>query len=331
MCDEGKNGIRNRNKKERENARVKDDAYAIQAFGLTKKFGDLTAVNGVDLSIKEWELFSLLGPNGAGKTTTINMLCGLLKPTAGTATVMGHDVQKESLAIKEIMDISPQETAIAAHLNARENLALICGIYGLSKEETRKRSEELLKLMGLTKRAKDQVRKFSGGMQRRLSLAMALVSNPQVLFLDEPTLGLDPQARRSVWERIAELKGDKTILLTTHYLEEADALADRIAIIDEGKIVALGTPQELKNKISDKQIMVVKAKNLTAEAIAGLKEMYPEVREIADGIEIRAKELSFGRIVDLLRSKGATIEQISMRELSLDDVFLHFTGKEMRE
>ncbi len=152
-----------------------------------------------------------------------------------------------------------------------------------------------------------------------------------MLFLDEPTLGLDPQARRAMWERIEELKGEKTILLTTHYLEEADALADRIAIIDEGKIIALGTSQELKESISDKQTMVVKAKNLTPESIAGLKEMYPEVREIADGVEIRAKELSFDKIVDFLRSKGATIESTSMKEPSLDDVFLQLTGKEIRE
>ena len=307
------------------------NGFAIQTFGITKKFGDLMAVDNVDLSIRKGEMFSLLGPNGAGKTTIIKMLCCLLKPTAGSATVMGLDVQKESLAVKEIIDVSPQETAIAGHLNAWENLALICGIYGLSKEETRKRSEELLKLMGLTKRAKDQVRKFSGGMPRRLNIAMALISDPQVLFLDEPTLGLDPQARRAMWERIEELKGEKTILLTTHYLEEADALADRIAIIDEGKIIALGTSQELKESISDKQTMVVKAKNLTPESIAGLKEMYPEVREIADGVEIRAKELSFDKIVDFLRSKGATIESTSMKEQSLDDVFLQLTGKEIRE
>jgi ABC-2 type transport system ATP-binding protein len=307
------------------------ERYAIRTFGLTKKFGDLTAVNGINLSIKNGELFSLLGPNGAGKTTTIKMLCCLLKPTAGSANVVGHDVWKEPIAVKEIIGISPQETAIAEHLNAWENLALICGIYGLSKEGTRKRSEELLKLMGLIKRAKDQVRKFSGGMQRRLSIAMALISDPQVLFLDEPTLGLDPQARRSMWEQIAELKGKKTILLTTHYLEEADALADRIAIMDEGKIVALGTPNELKNRISDKQTMVVKAKNLTPETTEGLKKMYPEVRETADGVEIRAKELSFDRIVDFLRSKGATIESASMKEPSLDDVFLQLTGKELRE
>jgi ABC-2 type transport system ATP-binding protein len=175
------------------------------------------------------------------------------------------------------------------------------------------------------------VKKYSGGMKRRLSIAMALVSDPQVLFLDEPTLGLDPQSRRGIWEHIAELKGKKTILLTTHYLEEADALADRIAIIDEGKIAALGTPQELKDSISDMQVMVVKAKNLPPDVIEGLKEIYPEVKATEDGIEIRAKELSFYEIVDYLRPRGVAIQSTSLKQPTLDDVFLHLTGKELRE
>ena len=160
---------------------------------------------------------------------------------------------------------------------------------------------------------------------------MALVSDPQVLFLDEPTLGLDPQSRRSIWERIAELKGKKTIILTTHYLEEADALADRVAIIDEGKIVALGTPPELKDSISDMQVMVVKAKNLTVDIIQDLREKYTEVKEVEDGIEIRAKEFSFDEVVDYLRPKGVVIESTSKKQITLDDVFLHLTGKELRE
>jgi ABC-2 type transport system ATP-binding protein len=305
--------------------------FAIQTFSLSRKFGDLVAVDGIDLSIKEGELFSLLGPNGAGKTTAIKMLCCLLKPSSGTAMVMGRDIHEDPMAVKQIIDVSPQETAIAEHLNAWENLRLIGGIRGLAKEEVKKRSEELLEMVGLAKRAKEQVRKFSGGMKRRLSIAMALVSDPQVLFLDEPTLGLDPQSRRGIWEHIAELKGKKTILLTTHYLEEADALADRIAIIDEGKIAALGTPQELKDGISDMQVMVVKAKNLPPDVIEGLKEIYPEVKTTEDGIEIRAKELSFYEIVDYLRPRGVAIQSMSLKQPTLDDVFLHLTGKELRE
>jgi len=305
--------------------------FAIQTFSLSRKFGDLVAVDGIDLSIKEGELFSLLGPNGAGKTTAIKMLCCLLRPSSGTATVMGRDIHEDPMTVKQIIDVSPQETAIAEHLNAWENLRLIGGIRGLSKEEVKKRSEELLEMVGLAKRAKEQVRKFSGGMKRRLSIAMALVSDPQVLFLDEPTLGLDPQSRRGIWEHIAELKGKKTILLTTHYLEEADALADRIAIIDEGKIAALGTPQELKDSISDMQVMVVRAKNLPPDVIEGLKEIYPEVKATEDGIEIRAKELSFYEIVDYLRPRGVAIQSTSLKQPTLDDVFLHLTGKELRE
>jgi len=305
--------------------------FAIQTLSLSRKFGDLIAVDGIDLSIKEGELFSLLGPNGAGKTTAIKMLCCLLRPSSGTGMIMGHDIYEDPMAVKRTIDVSPQETAIAEHLNAWENLSLIGGIRGLAKEEVKKRSEELLEMVGLAKRAKEQVRKFSGGMKRRLSIAMALVSDPQVLFLDEPTLGLDPQSRRGIWEHIAELKGKKTILLTTHYLEEADALADRIAIIDEGKIVALGTPQELKDSISDMQVMVVKAKNLPLDVIEVLKYIYPEVKATEDGIEIRAKELSFYEIVDYLRPRGVAIQSTSLKRPTLDDVFLQLTGKELRE
>lgn len=310
---------------------TKDNHFAIQTFSISRKFGSLTAVDGIDLSIKKGELFSLLGPNGAGKTTVIKMLCCLLRPSSGTATIMGHDIQKDPISVKKVIDISPQETAIAENLNARENLSLMGGIHGLEREEVKKRSEELLQMMSLTNRIKERVKKYSGGMKRRLSISMALVSDPQVLFLDEPTLGLDPQSRRSIWEHIVELKGKKTIVLTTHYLEEADALADRIGIIDEGKIVALGTPRELKDSISDMQVMVVKAKNLTNDAIKGLREKYSEVKEIENGIEIKAKEVNFSEVVDYLRPKGVEIESTSQKQITLDDVFLHLTGKELRE
>ncbi|MBA7473906.1 Daunorubicin/doxorubicin resistance ATP-binding protein DrrA [subsurface metagenome] len=310
---------------------TKDNHFAIQTFSISRKFGKTVAVDGIDLSIKKGELFSLLGPNGAGKTTVIKMLCCLLRPSSGTATIIGHDIKKDPILVKKVIDISPQETAIAENLNARENLSLMGGIHGLEREEVKKHSEELLKMMGLNNRAKERVKKYSGGMKRRLSIAMALVSDPQVLFLDEPTLGLDPQSRRSIWEHIAELKGEKTIVLTTHYLEEADALADRIAIIDEGKIIALGTPRELKDSISDMQVMVVKAKNLTNDAIKGLREIYSEVKEIEDGIEIKAKEVNFSEVVDYLRPRGVEIESTSQKQITLDDVFLHLTGKELRE
>ncbi len=303
---------------------------AVETIALSRSFGDLTAVDGVDLSIEQGELFSLLGPNGAGKTTTIKMLCCLLRPTSGTATVLGHDIREDPLSVKRVIDISPQETAIAERLDARENLRLMAGLHGLGAQEARKRSEELLEVMGLTERAGEKVRKYSGGMKRRLSIAMALVSDPQVLFLDEPTLGLDPQSRRAIWQHIEDLKGRKTIVLTTHYLEEADALADRVAIIDEGKIVALGTPAELKAAISDGQVMVVEAQDLTGEALEALRQVYPTVRRTESGVEIEAEEVSLYDLQDVLRPRGVTIQSTHRKQVTLDDVFLHLTGKQLR-
>jgi ABC-2 type transport system ATP-binding protein len=303
---------------------------AINVSGLVRTFGDFTAVNGVDLSIKKGELFSLLGPNGAGKTTTIRMLCCLLRPSGGTATIMGHDIRTDPMAVKGIIDVSPQETAIAERLSARENLALMAGLHGLSQQETDQRSEELLEIMGLTDRAKEAVKKYSGGMKRRLSIAMALISDPQVLFLDEPTLGLDPQARRAIWEHIGRLKGEKTVLLTTHYLEEADALADRIAIIDEGKIIALGTPAELKARISDQPVTAVEA-DLTEEALEALRVRFGEVRKTDQGVEIKGENINLYDIQDVLQPMGIVIQSSHRKQVTLDDVFLDLTGKQLRE
>ena len=241
-----------------ESTKTSDD-LAIQTFNLTKIFNGLVAVDGIELNIKKGELFALLGPNGAGKTTTINMLCCLLKPSGGTATIMGYDINKQPFKIKEIIGMSPQETVISEHLNSQESLNLIGKIHGISSDELKIRSQQLLETMGLAERAKDQVRKFSGGMKRRLNIIMALVHNPEILFLDEPTLGLDPQARRAIWEYIIRLKGEKTILLTTHYMDEADSLADRIGIMDKGKIVALGTSTDLKISMLGKHTMIIYA------------------------------------------------------------------------
>ena len=308
------------------------DCYlAIQTFALTRKFDSLIAVNGINLGIKQGELFSLLGPNGAGKTTTINMLCCLLKPTEGTAQIMGYDIIKEPFKVKETIGVSPQETAISERLNSWENLALIGEIHGMNSNEVKRRSGEVLEVMGLMERGKDRVGKFSGGMKRRLSIAMALVHDPSILFLDEPTLGLDPQARKAIWAYFAQLKGRKTILLTTHYLEEADALSDRIAIVDEGKIVALGTAEELKNSIWDKQTIVISAANLTTEVLEELRNLYPWVEWRNEELEISAKELNFKEITDYLYSQGVTIYSAALKQPTLDDVFIQITGKEIRE
>lgn len=304
---------------------------AVQTFKLTKEFDGLVAVNGVDLEIKKGELFSLLGPNGAGKTTAIRMLCCLLKPTKGSASILGYDVVKTPFAVKRLIGVSPQDTILSERLSCWENLALIGRVHGLSSSQVKRRSTELLETMGLMERAKDQVRKFSGGMKRRLSIAMALVSDPQVLFLDEPTLGLDPQARRAIWEYIAGLKGKKTILLTTHYMEEADSLADRIAIIDEGRVVALGTSQELKKNLFGMRNMVVSTESLTAEVIADLHNKYSRVAVTKGQLRISHKDLNFKEIVDYLHSRGVTVYSVALEQPTLEDVFIQITGKKLRD
>jgi ABC-2 type transport system ATP-binding protein len=308
-----------------------EEMNAVQTFKLTKEFDGLVAVNGVDLEIKKGELFSFLGPNGAGKTTTIRMLCCLLKPTKGSASILGYDVVKTPFAVKRVIGVSPQETILSERLNCWENLALIGKIHGLSSNEVKTRSQELLETMGLMERSKDQVRKFSGGMKRRLSIAMALVSNPQVLFLDEPTLGLDPQSRRAVWEYIAGLKGKKTILLTTHYMEEADSLSDRIGIIDEGRVVALGTAQELKTNTFGMRNMVVSTEHLTAEVIADLHSKYSRVAVSKGDLKISHKDLNFKEIVDYLHSRGVAVYSAALEQPTLEDVFIQITGKKLRD
>jgi len=304
---------------------------AVQTFKLTKQFDSLVAVNAVDLEIKKGELFSFLGPNGAGKTTTIRMLCCLLKPTRGSASILGYDVVKTPFAVKRLIGVSPQETILSERLNCWENLSLIGKVHGLSSSQVKRRSTELLETMGLMERAKDQVRKFSGGMKRRLSIAMALISDPQVLFLDEPTLGLDPQARRAIWDYIAGFKGKKTILLTTHYMEEADVLSDRIGIIDEGKVVALGTPQELKTNTFGMRNMVVSTEHLTAEVIADLHNKYSRVAVTKDQLKISHKDLDFKQIVDYLHSRGVVLHSAALEQPTLEDVFIQITGKELRD
>jgi ABC-2 type transport system ATP-binding protein len=304
---------------------------AIQTFNLTRTFNGLVAVDGIELNIRKGELFALLGPNGAGKTTTINMLCCLLKPSQGTAHIMGYDILKQPYQIKEIIGVAPQETAISDHLNTQENMSLIGRIHGINSPDLKIRSQQLLETMGLTARVKDQVRKFSGGMKRRLNIMMALIHNPEILFLDEPTLGLDPQARRAIWEYITRLKGEKTVLLTTHYMDEADFLADRIAIMDEGKIVALGTSRELKANMPQKNTMIVSAPNLTPKVVDEMRNRYAEVSLSGDTMLITDKYLDFREIVDRLHSAGIIIRSTHIKEPTLEDVFLNLTGKELRE
>lgn len=221
---------------------------AIQTTQLVKKYQSLTAVNGLDLEIQQGELFSLLGVNGAGKTTTIKMLTCLTKPSGGDALVGGCSITKQPEQVKRLIGVSPQETAVAPNLSVEENLALICGIHGFSKEKTRQKIGELSGQLGLEEVLRRKAGKLSGGWQRRVSIAMALISDPQILFLDEPTLGLDVLARHELWKVIRSLKGKVTMILTTHYLEEAEALSDRIGIMKSGKLLAVGTAEALKQK-----------------------------------------------------------------------------------
>ena len=218
---------------------------AIKTDKLTKRYKDLTAVDQLDLEIKKGELFSLLGVNGAGKTTAIKMLCCLTKPTYGDAVICGYSISEDKAQIKRLIGVSPQETAVAKNLSVKENLELICGIYEFTKEKTAKRISELSNQFSLNDLLQRKAGKLSGGWQRRLSIVMALVGEPKILFLDEPTLGLDVIARRELWETIRSLKGKSTIVLTTHYMEEAESLSDRIGIMKNGKLIALGTVKEL--------------------------------------------------------------------------------------
>ena len=222
--------------------------YAIETNALVKRYKNLTAVDGLDLQVRQGEIFSLLGVNGAGKTTTIKMLSCLSAPTAGNALVGGHSIATQSAAIKQLIAVAPQQTAVAPNLTAKENLQLICGIHGFSKEKTARKIQSLSQMFDLEGVLSRKAGKLSDGWQRRISLAMALISDPKILFLDEPTLGLDVMARHALWDIIGSLRGTVTIILTTHYMEEAQALSDRIGIMKNGKLIAVGTAQELKNK-----------------------------------------------------------------------------------
>lgn len=236
---------------------------AIKTVSLTKKYKDLTAVDSLDLTVETGELFSLLGVNGAGKTTTVKMLSCLSKPTSGDAFLNSNSVISDASAVKGIIGVSPQETAVAPNLTVKENLELMCGVHGICKEKRREKTAELAEKFELNPIFKKKAGKLSGGWQRRLSIAMALISNPQILFLDEPTLGLDVLARSELWDLIRDLKGNTTVILTTHYMEEAEALSDRVGIMKDGRLLALGTPDELKlktgtQKLEDAFIAIVK-------------------------------------------------------------------------
>jgi ABC-2 type transport system ATP-binding protein len=303
----------------------------IQISKLTKKFGNLVAVNDLNLEINRGELLALLGPNGAGKTTTINILCCLLKPTSGTVQVLGNDVVNRRQHVKKVIGVCPQETVLSERLNALENLEVMGKQHGMSPRQQRQAANSLLEQLGLLERARDRVSKFSGGMRRRLSLAMALLHDPEVIFLDEPTLGLDPQARRAIWNYINGVKGKKTILLTTNYMDEADELSDRIGIIDKGKLVALGTNDQLKTEYSKGRTLNIDTAGIQQELLSKLQEKYSQVTHHGKNIRLSDENLDLKEVVDYLYQTGVSVSSISFEQATLEDVFLSATGRELRD
>ncbi len=304
-------------------------AMVIRTENLTKKYGKITAVEELNLSIEEGEIFGLLGPNGAGKTTLISMLCTILKPTSGRAWVNGFDIVKESAKVRKSIGIVFQQPSVDDLLTGRENLAMHNLLFGVPRELRKQRIDEVLSLVNLEKRADDLVNTYSGGMRRRLELARGIMHHPKILFLDEPTLGLDPQTREHIWEYIQNLaeKECMTVMLTTHYMEEADQLCDRVAIIDYGKIVALDSPQTLKNQIA-RDVVKLKQNNPDIETIKKL-DYVKNVQEKDGFLYISIKDAS-KHLQDLLTHTGP-IEFVEVRSGTLNDVFLHYTGREIRE
>ena len=305
----------------------------IETNKLTRKFNGITAVDSLDLEIDEGEIFGLLGPNGAGKTTTISMLCTMLKPTSGSATVNGFDINKQQDEVRNSIGIVFQDPSLDDELTAYENLDFHGMIYGIPKDTREQRIEEVLELVNLSEKANLQVKKFSGGMKRRLEIARGLIHHPKVLFLDEPTLGLDPQTRNNIWEHVKKLNESEkiTIVLTTHYMEEADSLCDRVAVIDHGKIIALGTPEKLKQSLGGSIISIEANSTLLPQIkkIRKIKEVYWANGRIS--ITAEDAEHLIPIIFELAQKNGVEIHSISLHHPTLEDVFLKLTGKSIRE
>jgi ABC-2 type transport system ATP-binding protein len=308
----------------------------IIAEGLTKVFNKhLTAVDHVNFSVKHGEIFGFLGPNGAGKTTTINMLITILKPTEGKASVLDFDIAKQSNEVRNVIGVVPQEYTADEDLTGWENVILCADLYGIPRNVANERASELLKLVELTDFKDKKVQTYSGGMRRRLELACGLVNRPKVLFLDEPTLGLDVQTRTATWEYIRKLKKEfgMTLFMTTHYLEEADALCDRIAIIDHGKIIVVGTPQDLKHSLGGDIITLSIKENADVSELIRSIDNVKEVKNEDGSYRIKAEygEVTAPFVIEALRRKGYTVTKLSMTEPTLNEVYLEYTGKSMRD
>ena len=307
---------------------------AVEVNELTKSFGSLVAADRVSFVIEQGEIFGLLGPNGAGKTTTLSMLSTILEPTSGSASVMGIDIRKDQDGVRKAIGIVFQDQSLDEELTAWENMDFHGRLYRIPKEVREQRTEELLKLVELYDRRNDIVKTFSGGMRRRLEIARGLLHHPQVLFLDEPTLGLDPQTRNLLWKYIETLAKEKniTIIITTHYMEEADRLCNRIAIIDHGKIIAMDTPARLKDTIGG-DVVTIRSPD-TAKIPAALHVPWVKRQETREGeviLTLENAEQHLSEIVTRLNAEHIEITSISVHKPTLEDVFLSYTGKTIRE
>jgi len=305
---------------------------AISLKGITKVYGSLTAVAGFSLDVERESIFGLLGPNGAGKTTLIKILTTLMRPTSGDALVEGYSVQSAAKQVRRLIGVVPQANNLDRYLTARENLILHARLHGMSPQEYNPRIDELLELTGLTSRQRDFPDIFSGGMQRRLVVARALLHNPRVLFLDEPTTGLDPQSRRAVWEYIQSLRSKMTIFLTTHYMEEADSLCDRIVIMDEGKALVDGSAAELKEAVAHSHIYEIEFKG-NADHYEALLRALPFVESLERNRDSFLVGLKDEKDLKPFMEKivGTDIKRIFLKEPTLEDVFIELTGRNIRE
>ena len=310
--------------------------YAIEVEKLTKTFNGFVAVDNVSFTVNSGELFGLLGPNGAGKTTTINMLSTLLKKTSGRGEVAGFDISKRKDDVRRSIGVVFQEPALDTKLTGRENLEFHAMMYGMGKSERRKRIEEVLNLVELAEKAKALVEKYSGGMKRRLEIARGLIHRPKVLFLDEPTLGLDTQTRRHIWDYIKKLnkESDVTIILTTHYMEEADFLCERVAIMDKGKFVALDSPLKLKDILGGDVVSLeiegeMDALSIQMENLDWIKTLAKHDHHLS--LTMEKGERRIPELISLATENGATVTCVNLRKPSLEDVFLHYTGRTIRE
>ncbi len=307
-------------------------AYGIEAERLVREFKDVRAVDGIDLVVSEGEIYGFLGPNGAGKSTTVHMLTTLLPPTDGRARVAGFDVVKQGPKVRAAIGAALQEAALDPLLTGREHLRLQTALHGISGDERQRRSDELLERVGLEAAAERKVKTYSGGMKRRLDLALALVHRPRILFLDEPTTGLDPQSRTALWAEVGRLAQEDgvTVFLTTQYLEEADVLANRVGIIDHGRIVAEGSPAELKAEIAHPTVEAIPADPEQRPQLARILEQFGELSQVSPkslAVRLSGDEYGLADIVRALDTADLHVEHLQLHAPSLDDVFLAKTGR----